>query len=103
MQSPLGESSQTVQTRCIQARQFAIERQGVANHALNSADIARLHIHTEAQQLLEKAGAQMGWSSRSVHRILKVARTIADLNQQPTIESNHLTEAMQYRRSEASL
>ncbi len=80
-----------------------MDRQGVANHTLNSADIAGLQIDTQAQQLFKKAGTQMSWSSRSVHRILKVACTITDLNQQSIIESNHLKEEMQYRSIEASL
>jgi magnesium chelatase family protein len=48
--------------------------------------------------LLQKAAAKLGWSGRSVHRSLKVARTIADLAGNETIASVHVAEALQYRR-----
>jgi magnesium chelatase family protein len=48
--------------------------------------------------LLEKAAVKLGWSGRSVHRSLKVARTIADLAGSDTITAVHVAEAVQYRR-----
>jgi magnesium chelatase family protein len=48
--------------------------------------------------LLQKAAAKLGWSGRSTHRSLKVARTIADLAGSTTIEPAHVAEAVQYRR-----
>jgi magnesium chelatase family protein len=51
-----------------------------------------------ATALLQKAAVKLGWSGRSVHRSLKVARTIADLANSETIASVHVAEALQYRR-----
>jgi len=51
-----------------------------------------------ATALLQKAAAKLGWSGRSTHRSLKVARTIADLAGSDTIEVPHVAEAVQYRR-----
>ena len=48
--------------------------------------------------MLQKAAAKLGWSGRSVHRSLKVARTIADLAGSDTIASVHVAEGLQYRR-----
>ena len=49
-------------------------------------------------QLVEKAISRFGLSARAYHRILKVARTIADLAGSPDIQTVHLTEAIGYRR-----
>jgi magnesium chelatase family protein len=51
-----------------------------------------------ATALLQKAAVKLGWSGRSVHRSLKVARTIADLAGSETIAAAHVAEALQYRR-----
>lgn len=49
------------------------------------------------EQLMKSAMAQMNLSARAYHRILKLGRTIADLSGEPTIQPNHLAEALQYR------
>ena len=54
-------------------------------------------IGDEAKNLLQLAMSELGMSARAYHRILKVARTIADLADSPNIETEHISEAIQYR------
>ena len=51
-----------------------------------------------ARTFLLKASERLGWSGRAMHRVLKVARTIADLAGSDTLEAAHVAEAVQYRR-----
>ena len=98
MQSPPGESTHSIQKRCAEARQRAVERQGKANHALQGQEIdTHLLLDTAAAKFLNVAAARLGWSARSTHRALKVARTIADLAGVATTQVSHVAEAMQYR------
>jgi len=56
-------------------------------------------LSSEASSYLHQVAAHFGWSGRGTHRVLKVARTIADLSGMAEIETSHLAEAVQYRRS----
>ena len=62
-----------------------------------------LHVQldSDAVKFLNVAATRMGWSARSTHRALKVARTIADLAGAEHTQISHLAEAMQYRRTTA--
>jgi len=51
------------------------------------------------RQFAQRAAVHMGWSGRSLHRVIKLARTIADLAGQASIDGSHLGEAMQLRRA----
>lgn len=99
LQAPAGEGSAQVRERCTAARERALARQGKANQLLQGAE---LDAHTaptrEAQQFLRTAAARLGWSARATHRVLKVARTIADLAGADRIDIPHVAEAVQYRR-----
>ena len=65
---------------------------------MTSRDLRRhCALDTESEQLLEQAMTRLGLSARAYARILKVARTIADLDAQETIASSHVAEAIQYR------
>jgi magnesium chelatase family protein len=97
--APAGEPSAAVQARCAAARERAVQRQGKSNHALQGAEIdAHAGLAHKATDFLRQASARLGWSARSTHRVLKVARTIADLAASPGVEVMHVAEAVQYRR-----
>jgi len=76
-----------------------LERAGKANAALNNREVQRDCTLTPADRsLLERSLDRLGLSARAYHRILRVARTIADLGNAERIATPHLTEAIQYRR-----
>jgi magnesium chelatase family protein len=100
MQAAPGESTNSIQIRCTEARQRAVERQGKANHALQGQEIdTHLMLDDAATRFLNVAATRLGWSARSTHRALKVARTIADLAGANSTQLTHVAEAMQYRRA----
>lgn len=75
------------------------QRSGSPNAALTSREVEQFcHLDTKAMQLLHRAMEQLGLSARAYHRILKLARTIADLSHQENINTVHLGEAIGYRR-----
>ena len=95
-----GESSAAVAARVAEARTRQTRRQGVNNAAIDAGRIDALCALDEATARFAQAAAQrLGWSGRSLHRALKVARTIADLAGAEAIASAHLAEALQYRRA----
>ncbi len=97
-ESPAERSSE-VRARVVEARGYQQQRAGKANCQLNSGEIERdCHLPTAGVRLLERAADRLGLSARAYHRILRVARTIADLNKSETIALNHLSEAISYRR-----
>ena len=100
LQSPPGEPSESIRARCAAARERAIVRQGKPNQALQGQEIDQFVLLDEAAaKFLNVAAARLGWSARSTHRALKVARTIADLAGAKTTQVTHVAEAMQYRRA----
>jgi magnesium chelatase family protein len=93
------ESSETVRHRVIEAHQRQLQRASHVNAQMNSHDIKTFcQLDKSATQLLEQAVSQLGLSARSHNRILKVARTIADLKNEDNISSQHIGEAIGYRR-----
>ena len=94
-----GESSATVRARVTTARAVQIERQGKPNARLNPDEVDRHARPDEAgAQLLKQAMARLSLTARAYHRILKVARSIADLAGAAQINSAHVAEAIHYRR-----
>ena len=97
--APAGESSDVVRARVITARQRQLERQATANADLNNRQCAQLcQLDDKSLDLLELAAERLGLSARSYYRILRLARTIADLADSREIEQPHLSEAIGYRR-----
>jgi magnesium chelatase family protein len=96
---PEGESSAQVRGRVQAAYRRQLERQGKPNSRLAPRDIDRLcRIGEEAAMLLKQAIARINLSARAYHRVLKLARTIADLAGEASIGVMHVAEAIQYRR-----
>jgi len=95
-----GESSATVRDRVIAARQRQQRRAGKPNATLSNREAQRdCELSANDRGLLERALDRLGLSARAYHRILRVARTIADLAESERIGTPHLCEAIQYRRT----
>ncbi len=101
--SPAGEPTEAIRLRCEAARACAMQRQGKANQGPHGKEID-LHagLGDAAAKFLNIAASRLGWSARSTHRTLKVARTIADLAGAASTEVAHVAEAVQYRRALAA-
>ncbi len=101
LSQPAKESTPTsaqICERVVQARERQIARDGKPAHQLTPKEIEQsCPITEEMTVLLEKAGTRLGLSARAYHRILKVARTIADLEASEHISQRHLAEAISYR------
>jgi magnesium chelatase family protein len=97
------ESSASVRERVLRARQIQVDRyrdeDKIYANAQMPPKLIRKHcaISTDGEKLLETAIQRLGLSARAHDRILKVSRTIADLEGAPSIEPKHLSEAIQYR------
>ena len=98
--TPPGESSEAIRLRVADARERAVARQGHANQALSGQAIdEQCKLDTAAAKFLNTAATRLGWSGRSIHRCLKVARTISDLAGAQHVQLTHVAEAIQYRRA----
>ena len=94
-----GEESSRVQQRTEAARQKQLKRQGSANSRLRVKEIDKYcQPDTAGENLLKQAIDRLNFSARAYHRVLKVARTIADLAGNKQINCQHVAEAIQYRR-----
>ena len=97
--APAAESSAQVTSRVQQAREQQWQRQGCSNARLSAAEVDRWCTpDPAAQALLARAMQKLSLSARAYHRILKVARSIADLQGAVAISSAHLSEAISLRR-----
>jgi magnesium chelatase family protein len=98
------ETSRQVRERVQKAREKQTKRTGCCNAVLNNTAIDRhCRLNEQDGRLLEQAMEKLGLSARAYHRILKVARTIADLAGSEKIATPHLTEAISYRRLDRPL
>lgn len=92
------EPSSAVRSRVLQAYQLQMERQRMANMALSPTQLEQHAVlDSAAQHMLKLAQQRLNLSARAYHRVLRVARTIADLAQAENIQNQHLSEALSYR------
>jgi len=106
-----GEDSAAVARRVIQARRTQLERftsVGMRHPVYANAQMGPQHVKrfcpvsSQCDEILRSAIDRLGLSARAYHRVLKVARTIADLENEPNIKPSHVTEAVQYRSLDRS-
>ena len=96
--SPKNEDSRAIRKRVTRAYQIQLERAGKSNADLSSTEVdVHCRIAPDEKMLLEKAMDKLHLSARAYHRILKLARTIADISESENIQQAHLTEAISYR------
>ena len=94
-----GETSGAIQVRVEAARQCQLVRQGKPNAQLTVTEIDALCApDVQGAALLQQAITRLNLSARAYHRVLKVARSIADLAGSENILTSHIAEAVQYRR-----
>jgi len=104
-EGPAGESSAEVRTRVLaaRARQLARGARARVNAQLSGPELKKhAPLNTAGRRLLEHAADRLHLSARGFHRIVRVARTIADLNSADAITNEHLMEALQYRLIETT-
>ena len=104
-QAPGGEPSAQIRARVLKAQRWARRRgQQRANAQLGSKELkAYCEMTPEAVGLLKSAMRDLALSARSYTKILKISRTIADLAESATIQSEHIAEAIQYRSLDRQL
>jgi magnesium chelatase family protein len=104
-----GEHSKTIRDRVITAREVQVKRfagrKGMFSNAdMQSKDILSFcNLDSAGEELLKMAITKLGLSARAYDRILKVARTIADLGRSTDIRPEHISEAIQYRSLDRNL
>lgn len=93
-----GECSATIAERVRSARQIQLDRAGRVNAELSAGELDKYcHLQSADQQALLAAIDELGLSARAYHRLLRVARTIADLEQTKNISGKHVNEALAFR------
>jgi len=103
LEGPRGETSDAVRLRVVAARQRQLQRSGTLNSRLDHRQLEEAcRLQAADRQLLQQAMERLRLSARAYHRILKVARSIADLEGTPEIGPEHLAEAINYRRLDRS-
>ena len=99
-QSQQGESSAQVLARVLKAREKQLARQGKTNAQLTVTELATCaHISPDAQTALGELLEKLSLSARGFHRILRVARTLADLADDHTVQRAHVLRAVSFRRA----
>ncbi len=91
--------SPLIRERVEQARAFSFQRKGkkVLNREMNAREVQNEDLSPEVKQILTKSAETMQLSPRAYHRVIKLARTIADMEAHEKIQVEHILEALQYR------
>ena len=96
--APQGEPASLVAERVAKARKIQMERQGKLNDELNWREVEKYaKLGENSGEMLETVIVRMGLSTRSYYRIIKMARTIADLEECEAVLPQHIAEAASYR------
>jgi magnesium chelatase family protein len=94
------ENSDSIRYRVTLAMEKQFNRQGKTNQTLDSDEVIKLvNLTADNKKLLEKAIDKLDLSARAYFKILRLARTIADLKNEESVEQSHLIEAITYRRN----
>ncbi len=100
----MGEKSEKIKERVSRAREVQknrfkkLGRDISTNSEMNVKDLSNIvKLKKEVRDLLDGSAERLGLSARAYHRVIKIARTIADLENSPEVETNHILEAIQYR------
>jgi len=94
-----GESSAVIAARVAIAYERQLARQHKSNQRMGTRDLDRhCRLDREGEQMLRQSMLSFHWSARAYHRVLKVARTVADLGGSDRILEVHVREAIQFRR-----
>jgi magnesium chelatase family protein len=98
MKAPVTDSSLEIKTRVLAARQRAIDRQGMPNAFLLGKRLREaVTLTSGAEVLMQRVVNQLGLSGRGFDRVLRVARTVADLANEKLVTESHVAEAVSYR------
>jgi magnesium chelatase family protein len=99
-----GEKSEKIKSRVLRARDIQkarfkkFGRDIFTNSEMNVRDLNNfVKLKNNVRDLLDSSAERLGLSARAYHRVIKIARTIADLANSPEVESEHILEAIQYR------
>lgn len=96
---PAGDASENAAAQARRARQWRVQRSGCVSARLSAAQLRHCcALPEEAELLLQSSAETLSLSGRGIHRLLAIARTIADLAGSESVERDHIAEAVQLRR-----
>nr|WP_232060118.1 hypothetical protein [Athalassotoga saccharophila] len=98
------ESSAKIRERVMEAVEIQMKRAGKLNGKMNALEVTKFcKLGPKEEDFFKNASKKLGLTARTMEKILKVSRTIADLSKSEKIEISHIAEAMQYRKRTFSI